>query len=175
MSQGLSNYPLRSKINYSLHPSRIVLSYGFQQYKITIFYTKALDLQGFGQLANKIRPQGISSSRSDSLFWIMVVFVLCKIMTFAPLTHKFQAKLILTKGANFTFPVVRILIAMKSEFYWLNRLYFQGFLRFWTKKMTSKDCSFKVIREYQILPMVKNRFCPKTTHVMGPIRLSYPE
>ena len=28
--------------------------------------------------------------------------------------------------------------------------------------MTSKDCSFKVIREYQILPMVKNWCCPKT-------------
>ena len=28
--------------------------------------------------------------------------------------------------------------------------------------MTSKDCSFKVIREYQILPMVKNQCCPKT-------------
>ena len=56
------------------------------------------------QLADKKDLKEFSSSRSDSLFWIMVVFVLCKIMTFAPLTHNFRGKAHFNQRGKFYFP-----------------------------------------------------------------------
>ena len=50
------------------------------------FYThKKLDFQGFAAiLDNKKDLKEFSSSRSDFLFWRIVIFALCRIMTFAP-------------------------------------------------------------------------------------------